>query len=120
MRFSNGCGLALAGLLMIGGVARADGDKKGHEEMKAKHDACLKEQGFDDATIAALGECHKGAMHDHKGGKDAMKSAMEACLKGKNITLTDDQKSKMETCHHHHKGGEKSEAGDKSGGGGGW
>lgn len=100
----------LIGFAMLTGPVRAAGEdqKAKWEDMKKKHDECLKSSGaFDQKVIDALGECHKSMMKDHdkmpeKGDHEAMKGMMDSCLKDKGLSLTDAQREAMKGCHRNH------------------
>jgi hypothetical protein len=108
MRYSRlSTALPLAALLLSAQGVQAEGGPQGDgpkwEEMKKKHEECLKNAGLDQKTIDTLGDCHKGAMKDKKEGKDEMKAAVEACMKEKGVTLTAAQHDSVKKCHHHPK-----------------
>jgi hypothetical protein len=102
------------GAVVCSGISfGADDDAKRAkwEEMKKKHEECLKSSGLSDqATIDALSDCHKSIARDpenkaDKGDREAWKGKVDACLKEKGITLTAEQQNALKTCHekHHHK-----------------
>ncbi len=102
-------GLLLLGTFAFARLGAADEDhKQKWEEMKKKHEECLKNSGaFDQKTIDTLADCHKTVMKDNKeksekGDKDSGKAAVDACLKDKGLTLTQAQQDALKSCHQHH------------------